>query len=56
MDRINLKEAAEKIRRWIDDNEIHILNVAGPRASKDAAIYQVTLDLLEVTLSEPIHP
>ena len=56
MDRINLTEAAEKIRRWIEDNGIQILNVAGPRASKDSAIYRVTMDLLEATLGKPIHP
>ena len=56
MDKVNLTEAAEKIRRWIEDNEIQILNVAGPRASKDSAIYRVTTDLLEAMLWEPIHP
>jgi hypothetical protein len=49
MDQINLTEAVVKTRQWIKDNDIKILNVAGPRASKDSAIYQVTMDLLKAT-------
>ena len=56
MDRINLTEAAEMVRRWIEDNEIRILNVAGPRASKDSAIYQITMNVLEAILGKPIQP
>jgi hypothetical protein len=40
-------QAAERIRSWISEQGIKILNVAGPRASKDPAIYQVTIDVLE---------
>ena len=40
-------QAAENIRQWIFDNHIEILNVAGPRNSKDPAIYQNVLDILE---------
>jgi hypothetical protein len=39
--------AAEQIRTWIEENDIEILNVAGPRASKDPYIYQDTVALLE---------
>lgn len=40
-------DAAQKVAMWIRENSIDILNVAGPRASKDPLIYQVTRDILE---------
>lgn len=40
-------QAAEKIGNWIFENKIEILNIAGPRNSKDPAIYKVVLDILE---------
>jgi len=40
-------QAAQKIRSWIEENNIEVLNVAGPRASKDPKIYQATVDVLE---------
>jgi hypothetical protein len=40
-------QAAEKIKSWIAEKEIEVLNVAGPRASKDQTIYQATVDILE---------
>jgi Circularly permutated YpsA SLOG family len=40
-------QAAGKIKSWIAENNIEILNVAGPRASKDPAIYQATVDIIE---------
>ncbi len=39
--------AAIAIKDWIVSKEIEILNVAGPRASEDPAIYQDTLNILE---------
>ena len=47
-----MEEAAEQIKRWIEENKIKTLNVAGPRASKDSRIYRKTLELLEITFSE----
>ena len=35
------------ISSWIAQNDIHVLNVTGPRASEDAKIYHVTLYILE---------
>jgi hypothetical protein len=32
---------------WIIEYDIRILNVAGPRASKDPKIYQKTMDIIE---------
>jgi hypothetical protein len=40
-------QAASVINSWIMHKKIEILNVAGPRASKDAKIYQDTIDILE---------
>ena len=40
-------QAAGKIKSWITENEIKVLNVAGPRASKNPAIYQGTVDIIE---------
>jgi hypothetical protein len=43
-------QAARQIRSWIAEHEIKVLNVAGPRASKDLAIYLSTTDILERVL------
>ena len=40
-------KAANIIRSWLDENQIEILNVAGPRASKDVKIYSAVLKLIE---------
>lgn len=47
--------AIELLKAWIKKNKIKILNVAGPRASKDRNIYKVTMDILEddASLYEP---
>ncbi|MBT8368376.1 MAG: putative molybdenum carrier protein [Deltaproteobacteria bacterium] len=40
-------QAAVAINDWISKREIEILNVAGPRASKDPKIYKDTLNIIE---------
>jgi hypothetical protein len=40
-------KASTDITRWINQHGIEILNVAGPRASKDPNIYDATLQILE---------
>ena len=40
-------QAAIAINQWILQNEIEILNVAGPRASKDPTVYKDALNILE---------
>lgn len=40
-------DAAIDIHEWLRAHDIRILNVAGPRASKDPEIYKVTYELLE---------
>jgi hypothetical protein len=41
-------DAAAKIKEWIVQEEIAILNVAGPRASKDPRIYNKVMEVLEL--------
>lgn len=40
-------QAAIAINQWILQNKIEILNVAGPRASKDPTVYKDALNILE---------
>ena len=40
-------QAASAINQWVLQNEIEILNVAGPRASKDPGVYQDALNIIE---------
>ena len=47
MNKTTITEAAGSLNNWIEKSKIKILNVAGPRASKDDKIYQVTKDILE---------
>jgi hypothetical protein len=50
MNEISIQEAADKIRKWFSDNNISILNVAGPRASKNSRIYKTVLKVLKATI------
>ena len=43
-------QAARQIKSWVAEHEIKVLNVAGPRASKDPAIYLSTMEILESAL------
>jgi hypothetical protein len=45
-------QAAKQIISWLAEHEIEVLNVAGPRASKDSAIYPTTFDILESVFAE----
>ena len=47
MNNTKITEAADSLNNWIEKNKISTLNVAGPRASKDNKIYQVTKDILK---------
>ena len=38
--------AAQTLRQWIRDHQVQTLNIAGPRASHDPAIYQAALHVL----------
>ncbi len=39
-----------KTLSWIEKNGIKVLNVAGPRASKDAGIYGIAYDFIRIVL------
>lgn len=42
--------SVRQIKSWIAEHKIKVLNVAGPRASKDPAIYPSTTDILDRAL------
>ena len=46
LDIINPFKAAQLVCEWINKTDIEILNVAGPRASKDPYIYQDVLKVI----------
>ena len=48
--RISIDAAVQLIRAWINGSQIKVLNVAGPRASKDPKIYDTTKRLLTVLI------
>lgn len=51
MDRLSIADAVDAIKEWIAHNAIQILNVAGPRASKDTDIYNTTTKILKTMLT-----
>jgi hypothetical protein len=44
---LSMQEAVQIINQWIQSYKLKVLNVAGPRASKDPKIYQAIMNLLE---------
>jgi len=49
-DPISLIGAAAMLRRWLQDEQVRILNVAGPRASEDGQIFGKTLVVLALAV------
>jgi len=49
MNKLSIVDAANIVKSWIDRNNIKILNVAGPRASKSQGIYQTTIEVLKAS-------
>jgi hypothetical protein len=49
MEKTTADEAAQRLREWIADNDVSVLNVAGPRQSGDPDIYNVTIKVLETS-------
>ena len=46
LNEMSTTQAVKGTKKWLRDNSVHVLNVAGPRASKDWKIYEaVTLVL-----------
>ena len=52
MERLSIAEAADALKEWVGNNAIRVLNVAGPRASKEPDIYGVTAAVLESLLGK----
>ncbi len=46
LNKISQFDAAMKINKWLSEKYIEVLNVAGPRASKDSKVYQAVMDIL----------
>lgn len=55
MDVLSIREAANKIRQWINANSITVLNVAGPRADGDPDIYRISRRVLEETFTQCVE-
>jgi len=49
-DKVNAFDAAHLINSWVVRQGISVLNVAGPRATKDPKIYQATAKVLETAV------
>ena len=47
MNDISTKEASKQLTRWIKGHQIQILNVAGPRATKDPTIHTKASEVLK---------
>ena len=50
MSELSHEAAVEIVTAWISGSQIEVLNVAGPRASKDPKIYGITRRLLTVLI------
>lgn len=48
---LNVSQAARALHEWLTAVRPHVLNVAGPRASKDPGIYELALAVLRAALS-----
>jgi hypothetical protein len=42
--------AARKLKKWIEENNIRVLNVAGPRASKEPKVAEFVLTTLDAAI------
>ncbi len=48
LETLSFHDAALLIKSWTNQHDIRVLNIAGPGASKDPAIYNSTMHLLEM--------
>ena len=55
MNGLSTDDAADALRAWIENNGIIILNVAGPRTSKDPDIYNATAKVLETLFMDGLE-
>jgi hypothetical protein len=56
LDRLPRASAAERLRRWLSEVRPAILNVAGPRASRDPRIASATAEVLAAGLPAAPSP
>jgi hypothetical protein len=49
-ERLGLAEAGDAVRRWLKDQQVRVVNVAGPRASEDGRIFAKTLATLSLAV------
>jgi hypothetical protein len=42
LEKSNFFKATMEVRSWVEQNQIEVLNAAGPRGSKDPGIYEAT--------------
>ena len=52
MKTLSVSDAAYTLKGWIGDNAIRVLNIAGPRESRDPDIYRATTAVLETLFSK----
>ncbi|MDF1678055.1 MAG: putative molybdenum carrier protein [Legionellaceae bacterium] len=53
---LNEREAAvDTIRSWVDENNIHTLNIGGPRESNSPSVYEDTCELLRALLTPTLQ-
>ena len=50
LEKTGIFKAAMDVRNWVEENHIRILNIAGPRGSKDPEIYGTTRKLLTLII------
>ena len=50
LDKTSFFKAAMDVRDWVAENHIKVLNVAGPRGSKDPRIYEAAKKLLTLII------
>jgi hypothetical protein len=51
MAEVSVDEGAQKLREWITEHRIAVLNVAEPRHSRDSRIYSVTIEVLRAAFA-----
>ena len=54
LDKVVGTGAVQIIAGWVDENDIVVLNVAGPRASKDPGIHDLVLSILDRVLKKAL--
>ena len=47
----DIDEAARGLRTWVRENDIVVLNIAGPRASEEPGIYEAAKEVLKKALN-----